>query len=126
MTTVTFGLLRDVGSFELAEEPFKIVRGSWRGDFVLTGTDGEVYRASTRERIFSCRFKVDIDGREFALTRKSCFSWRFMLQEDGVTVGEIRLAWFSSKATIDLPEALPYTVQVFLYWLAALVRLRAG
>ena len=124
LTTVRFGWVREVGSFEFDGESFRIARETSLGAFVLTGASGVACRA--RQIAYSRRFEVDVDGQKVTLAPRSLFSRGFVLKKAGVIVGDIQRTWFTGKATIDLPEDLPQTVQIFLYWLATIMWRRSG
>ena len=50
------------------------------------------------------------------------FQRRFILEHAGLSIGEVRpLGIFTRKAAIDLPDALPVAVRIFIAWLAILL-----
>ena len=75
-----------------------------------------------RNASFGRRFTIHVEDRLLALRAVSCFSRRFELIERGAVVGSVVPDHlFTRVCTVEWPQDLSVPVQVFLFWLVALM-----
>ena len=125
---VSFAWFRERGELDVKGEPCAIYREGLMGDFCLEW-NGEVVARATKTSMWTRRFVVRFEGREFVLEAKSILSRAFVLRDAGEDgrdagreLGRISPAGiFTRKATIDLPEGVPLPVQVFMCWLVVIM-----
>ncbi len=126
---VTFDMdwLREGGRFTWASTEYRLSReGVWSGDFLLVAGE-RVLAHATKENPFVRRFAIDIDGRELVLQAAGWFTPRFELIERDTVVGRVvRDHFFTRACTVEFPQDLSVPVQVFLFWLVALMWRRAA
>jgi hypothetical protein len=118
--------LREGGCFTYGERQYLLSReGFWSGDFLLV-TDQEVL-ARAAKSAFVRRFVVRTAERELVLEPASPFTRTFHLVENGLIVGYVvPNHLFTRACTLEFPDDLPVPVQVFLFWLVALMWRRAA
>ena len=114
------------GRFVLNETKYSLSRERlWSGDFLLAAGQRILARATKQRSVR--RFIVGVTGRELTLEAASPFTGRFRLVEHGSVVGGVaRDHLFARKCTLDFPEDMSVPVQIFLFWLVALMWRRAG
>ena len=91
------------------------------GDFVLDRA-GTILARAQKPSAFRDTFVVNLSGRSLELRRAGTFNRRFLLLSDGKEVGVIDpvSAW-SRAARVDLPADWPFSIMLFVFWLAALM-----
>jgi hypothetical protein len=108
-------------------KPYTLARES-----VLEGTfamhsGGRVVASARKPSAFFRAFEVELPGRRFELKAVSVWSREFGLYAGETLIGRIGPAsWLGRSAVIDLPDALPTEVQVFLFWLVLVLWKRAA
>jgi len=119
--------LREGGRFACDGRQYHVSReGLWSGDFLLTA-DLEVLALATKESAFARRFVVRTGDREMILEAAFVFARSFRLVENGSVVGYVMPDHFFTRAcTLEFPSDLSVPVQVFLFWLVALMWRRAA
>lgn len=119
--------LREGGRFTHGDREYLLSReGLWSGDFVLVAEQAVLARA-TKESAFVRRFLVRTGERDLVLEAVSVFGRSFQLGENGLVVGSvIPDHLFTRACTLEFPDDLAVPVQVFLFWLVALLWRRAG
>ena len=65
-------------------------------------------------------------GKEHYVWRSNYLLDPFLLLKQDTKIGSVEFGLISRGAAIDLPEAIPLPAQVFLFWLAAVVRRQSG
>jgi hypothetical protein len=89
--------------------------------------DQEVWARATKESAFVRRFVVRTAERELILEPAALFARSFRLVENAMIVGYVLPDHFFTRAcTLEFPDDLPAPVQVFLFWLVALMWRRAA
>jgi hypothetical protein len=89
--------------------------------------DQEVLARATKESAFVRRFVVRTGDRELILEPAALFARSFRLVENGLIVGYvIPDHLFTRACTLEFPDDLSAPVQVFLFWLVALLWRRAA
>jgi hypothetical protein len=118
--------LREGGRFTWAGTEYRLLRAkAWAGDFLLTA-DRQVLARATKESIFARRFTIHLEGRELTLRAPSCLLRRFELVERGSVAGVVVPDHLLTRAcTVELPDDLTVPVQVFVFWLVAIMWRRA-
>ena len=95
------------------------------GVFILEGGGFPLARAEKPSALFRT-FEIAYDGH-YTLQARSAFARTFVLCEGDREIGSIYPDHlFSRKMTVDLPEALPLAVRVFITWLVILMWKRAA
>ena len=119
--------LREGGRFDWSGREYRLSReGLWSGDFLLT-TGPETPARAHKESPFTRRFIVHTGGRELTLEAPSLFLRRFQLVEQDTVLGSIVPDHLFSRACrLELPQDFDVPVQVFLFWLVALMWRRAA
>ena len=97
------------------------------GAFILEAGGFLLARAEKPSALFRT-FEIAYDDRHhYTLQARSAFSRTFVLREGDRETGSIYPDHlFSRKMTVDLPEALPLAVRVFITWLVLLMWKRAA
>jgi uncharacterized protein YxjI len=120
-------LFRERAEFTIDGCAYSLNRESiFRGTFVLQ-SNGQVLASAKKSSVFNRRFEVDIDGKILELRPTSIWGRRFELLENNRSVGHIGpVGWFTRRATVELPDALPRAVQIFIFWLVLILWRRAA
>ncbi len=123
-SSVSFDMawLREGGRFTWGGTDYQLSReGPWAGDFLLTADDQVLARA-TKDSVFFRSFTIRFDGRELLFRAAAWLFRRFELIEGDSVIGEVVPDHFLTRAcTVEFPDDLSVPVQVFLFWLAALM-----
>ncbi|MEN6428998.1 MAG: hypothetical protein ABFE13_26925 [Phycisphaerales bacterium] len=120
--TLDMAWLREGGRFTWSGTDYRLSReGPWTGDFLLTADDQVLARA-TKDSVFFRSFTIRLDGRELLFRAAAWLFRRFELIEGDSVIGEVVPDHFLTRAcTVEFPDDLSVPVQVFLFWLAALM-----
>ncbi len=95
------------------------------GAFILEADGFPLARAEKPSALFRT-FEIAYEG-SYTLQARSAFARTFVLCEGDREIGSIYPDHlFSRKMTVDLPEALPLAVRVFITWLVILMWKRAA
>ena len=95
--------------------------GVMRSAFVLESTAGVLARA-TKPSFLRRSLIVEHSGRQYTLRAASAFRRGFVLLDGSTRIGSLSPeGFFTRRAAVDLPQALPLTVRVFIVWLAAML-----
>lgn len=113
---------RERAEFELDGAAYRLYReGMVSGAFVLE-RDGVAAARAWKPSAFRSTFELDAGGRALTLRRASLFRRRFALLDGGREVGSVGPAGlFSRRVRVDLPAALPFALQIFVFWLVLLM-----
>jgi hypothetical protein len=125
LSTLMYKAVREAGWFDLDGRHFEIHREPNWGDFVLSGPDGEIARA-TKTHIMTRHFTVRLGGMDYDLDGASTFSRGFVLRgnaaQGGFEVGSIRPQRFLSRTAVaEFADTLTNVEQHFLLWLVLLI-----
>lgn len=114
--------VREAGTLVLADRTFEVGRdGLWSGPFYLKERGG-LRAAAVKPSALVRAFDVVVGPDEYRLAPAAWLGRRFDPTGGGEVIGWIRpLAIFTSRMEIDLPDALPLEVRVFLAWLVILL-----
>ena len=113
---VDLSMWRDQGELRIRNDIYTARRH--KSAYVLESASGMVARAE-RPRTWFREFVIEHSGHRYTLRKKSTFRSQFLLLEGSAQVGSIsREGLFTRKAAVELPEALPLFLQVFIIWLA--------
>lgn len=126
LATVDMAWMGEGGSFEWRGQAYRLGRESWMsGNFFLKAGNQTLVTA-TKPSMFFREFHVQVGERELRLKAVSAFTRAFELTENGRAVGQIAPGHpFTRKCQIRLPQDFDIPVQVFLFWLVALMWRRA-
>jgi len=106
----------------IGDTSYKLYRKGWTSrDFLLEENGHVLARAQS---LPGPVFNIEYKGNYYILKPKPIPWWRFVLRRTFILlhrnnqIGTVRpLSWSSSKAIVDLPESMPVTVRVFIFWL---------
>lgn len=91
------------------------------GRFVLE-SNGEVVASAVKPSAFTRRLIIEHAGMQYELRPQGLFSRTFELHSGPGIVGSLSAKGiFSRRMIVDLPEALPLAVRVFLMWLTVIL-----
>ena len=119
--------LRERATFTVKDVEFAFYReGLVSGDFLLDFQDSPIAVAQ-KPSAFKQRFTLSFQEQHYTLESTSVMGRDFVLREGEAEVGRIRpINWFSRKAELDLPNAVPLPIQVFCFWLVLILWKRAA
>ncbi len=118
--------IREAGEMIIADVPCTMYREEMFGAFVLESGGFPLVRA-VKPSAFFREFEVTYDEQLLRLKARSVFGRTFDLFQGDERLGEIKPDnVFTRKMTVDLPEAMPLAVQVFIVWLVVLMWKRAA
>jgi hypothetical protein len=111
----------------VAGKPYALARESaLEGTFAMR-SGGRLVASARKPSAFFRAFEVELPGRRYELKAASVWGREFGLYEGDALIGRIGPAsWLGRSAVIDLPDALPTEVQVFLFWLVLVLWKRAA
>ncbi|MFW5952078.1 MAG: hypothetical protein ACOCVZ_08195 [Gemmatimonadota bacterium] len=120
-------VLREQASFALSGDRYTARRTSLaRGTFVLEGPTGVLARA-TKTGIFRREFEVEAGPERWLLRAVSPLTREFQLLRDGVLLGTVQpVAILRRRARLDLSDAVPAPLQVFVAFLVLVLWKRAA
>ena len=96
------------------------------GDFILEAAGSVVARAA-KPSAFHRSFTIVHEGKRYTLRAKSVFRRGFVLLDGDREIGSLSPEGiFTRRATVDLPQALPLPVKVFIIWLAVILWKRSS
>ena len=91
------------------------------GHFILESL-GSVMARAEKLSAFRRSFTIHHEDRRYTLRAKAIFRRTFLLLEGDREVGSLSPeGLFTRRATVDLPQALPLPVKVFIIWLAVIL-----
>ena len=127
VATMDMAWLREGGAFVWQETEFTLTREHlWSGDFLLQ-TGGQILARATKPSPLLRRFDIHLGERTLRLEAVSAFTRRFRLVESDTVVGTVEPDHpFARRCTVDFPGDLIVPVDVFLFWLVALMWRRAA
>lgn len=96
-------------------------------DFVLEGEDGLTVALAEKPSVLRESFSLEHGAGRYEVRKESPWKSSFVISREGMgVVGSIKQgSIFGGETTVDLPEELPIEVQVFVLWLATVMRKRA-
>ena len=99
--------------------------GRFRGDYLLDAGRTTIVRATKAG--FRAVFEVKHDGERYVVARRSLLGRAFVLRKGDREIGAIvPAAFFSRRATADLPPDLPVPLRMFVLWLVIVSWRRAA
>jgi len=99
-------------------QPYKAYRESGWGDFVLSCNSLILARAN-KDNCLLRAYALMCSGKAYSFYAASPFTREFVLLDGQSQIGSIcPESPFSRQAIVDLPDAIPLPVQVFIFWLA--------
>ncbi len=113
---------REKGVLTVQDVDYRVYReGMMSGDFILESA-GSVLARAEKPSAFHRSFIVDHAGRRYTLRAKAVFRRAFLLLDGDRQIGSLSPeGMFTRRATVDLPEALPLPVKVFIIWLTVIL-----
>lgn len=125
LAVIDTGHLVDGGNLEYDGVKYRLNRnGFLSSGFTLSDDSSTI--ATAEKTPFARSFRVDHTGRTYTLKAASIFTRKFIVQTEGDTIGVIYPEHpFTRKCIIDLPPDTPIPLQLFMFWLVALMWRRA-
>lgn len=94
--------------------------GFLSGSYTLRENDSVIATAQKTPMIRY--FDVDYANQHYIVKAASIFTRKFVIQQNGNTIGQICPKHpFTRRCTIDMPPEIPVPVQMFKFWLVALM-----
>jgi hypothetical protein len=119
---VDLSWLTEKGELKIHGVVYKAYReGMMSGAFVLESPDGVIARA---EKPSALRRSLIVEhaGRQYTLRAKSAFRREFLLLDGSSRIGSISPEGiFTRRAAVELPEAWPLPVRMFIIWLTVML-----
>ena len=116
---VDLSFWRDRGELRIQGYIYKARRN--RSSYVLESAAGVLARAE-RPRRWLRELGIEHSGHRYTLRAASPFRRQLLLLEGSTQVGSISPeGLFTRKAEVELPQALPLFLKVFIIWLAMTV-----
>lgn len=113
---VDLSFWRDKGELRIQGFIYKARRD--RSSYVLESGTGVIARAE-RPRRWLRELGIEHSDRRYTLRAKSPFRRQLLLLEGSTQIGSISPdGLFTRKAEVELPQALPLFLKVFIIWLA--------
>jgi hypothetical protein len=113
---VDLSFWRDQGELRIQGYIYKARRN--RSSYLLESTAGVLARAE-RPRRWLRELGIEHLDRRYTLRAKSPFRRQLLLLEGSTQIGSISPdGLFTRKAEVELPQALPLFLKVFIIWLA--------
>lgn len=114
--SVDLSFWRDKGELRIQGYLYKARRN--RSSYVLESAAGVLARAE-RPRRWLRELGIEHSDRRYTLRAKSPFRRQLLLLEGSTEIGSISPeGLFTRKAEVELPQALPLFMKVFIIWLA--------
>lgn len=112
-------LIREKARFTLGELTYDVYRDGMLSRKFTMEYQGEIYAVAKLTSIWRRRLEIEAGSEAWELI-PPLLGRKFTFYCDGKAEGRIEpQAWFTRKATIDLPDRIHPAVQVFLFWLVA-------
>jgi hypothetical protein len=108
---------RRKGSIECGGFEYLVSRQGPGGAFLLEKSGVLTARAEKPRPLFRS-FDIEFEGRTFTLKARFTLRRDFVLTENGAEIGTLAPEGaFVRRAAVDLPEALPPVLRLFVVWL---------
>ena len=113
------------GSLDYQGQTYQLQKnGLMSGTFTLRENTSVV--ATAEKTPFVRCFNIDFNGQSYILKAAAVFTRQFIIQQNGSTIGSISpKSMFTRRCEIDLPPEIPIPLQLFKFWLVALMWRRA-
>ena len=106
---------RDKGALQLEGATYTARRE--RSAYILESATGVLARAE-RPRFWRRELIIEHSNQRYTLRAKSSWRRQFLLFEGAAQIGSVTPeGLFQRKAAVELPQALPLYLQVFIIWL---------
>ena len=124
--TLTFFWMSEQGEIVMGSDTCSVRKhGIASGTWTLE-LEGKVIARAEKPSAMFRQFDIHFEGRQFELRAISAFARSFELSEGGRQVGTIAPAHaFTRRASVDCEDSVPEWVQLFAFWLVALMWRRA-
>lgn len=114
---------RERADVEMTGAPWAFFKRSGELHAVRDGHTGGML--ATRPAMFRQRWDVQADAQTYRIQSAGFMSSRYSVLRDGVSIGESGTPRFwSNRPTLDVDASVPLEHQVFLLWVAFIIRRR--
>lgn len=119
---IDMSLWREKGVLTVEGEAYRVYReGLMSGDFLLE-SGGSVLARAQKPSAWRRSFTIEHAGRTYTLRAASLFRRAFTLSDGEAAIGRVSPEGIlSRRAEVDLPDAWPLPLKVFVVWLAVLL-----
>jgi hypothetical protein len=123
----SFDWLGESGQIQVDGVLYQVVKQGWlSGEWTLERA-GEVYARASKTGVFGRAMQIDGAGMTLTLNPHTPFTRSFDIDANGRCVGSVTPDHaFTRRATIDIARTVPAEMQVFAFWLIALLWRRAA
>lgn len=113
---------KEAAEVEVEGKHYRLKReGAISGSFLLLDVEKVVAHAR-KPKVFKETFEITHFSDHFELRKPSIWRSRFDLEQNGSAIGSIySKGFFRREVRIDLPEAMPLILKVFVFWLALVI-----
>ena len=112
----------DQGRIVVGREEFEVRKGGLFSDRWTLEHGGRGIAETARPNVFFRRFEIEINGLQFTLKAVSPLASGFEILQGDRRLGAIdRVHIFTRRATIECEPEAPELVQLFAFWLVALL-----
>lgn len=119
---IDLSFLSESSEIRIKEGIYKAYRQGWMsGAFVIESAGSILARAEKPSALYRS-FTVEWGDRTYTLEAESAVLRKFVLLEGGREIGSIHPDHaFTSRAMIELPEDIPLSVRIFMFWLVVIL-----
>ena len=119
--SLTFNRLTEQGNISIAGANFDVVKHGWLSGCWTLEHDGQPYATGKKPSAFTRT--LEVESGELTLTLKpGMFSHVFEIRAGDEVLGRIRPAHlFTRRAFVECTGSVPVPVQLFSFWLVALM-----
>lgn len=113
---------REKGAIAVAGQHYGVYRERpMSGRFILEA-NGAPLASAEKPGAFRRRMLIEHAGRQYELKPRGLFTRTFALHEGTAVLGTLSATGvFSRRMQVDLPEALPLPVRLFVVWLTVML-----
>ena len=124
VATIDLSWWREAGTFHIKGAIYNVYRERlMSGAFIFESGGAIIARAEKPSALYRS-FVVEYENKKYQLEAESAFFRKFILSEaeSGQPIGEVYPeSALTRKAVVDLPEAIPLPVRVFMFWLVMIL-----
>jgi hypothetical protein len=125
--TAAFNWGSEQGEVSLGSETCTVCKQGLMSGIWTLDLGGRVIARAQKPSAMFRQFEIVCEGRSFDLRAASVFTRDFVLSENGRQCGAIQaMHAFTRRATVQCRENVPEWVQLFAFWLVALMWRRAA
>lgn len=122
LVELNFELLTENGQIQLGNDQYQIRKHGWTSGHWTLEANGECIADAHQRNPFFRTFEVVTAGKRLTVKAKSRASRCFEILESNSPLGTIRpMHPFTRRSVVDCSTSVPELIQLFCFWLAALM-----